>query len=73
MTYVIKLNGVEVARVAGERIQFGRKMASSSLLERNTVDDTAVLRQLDAEGKTIWVMLLSHRGQITVEEIPCLT
>jgi len=66
--YLIKLDNQEVARLSGENIQFGKKLASSSLMEREQIEDRTLLKQLDAEGKTIWVMILSHRGNLTVEE-----
>jgi hypothetical protein len=65
--YSIKLDGQEVARLTGDRIQFGKKMASSSLMERNMVDDRSILKQLDADGNVVWVIMLSHRN-LTVEE-----
>ena len=67
MSYVIKLDGQEIARLSGERIQFGRKMASGSLMEREMVDDRNIIKQLDAGGNTIWVLMLSHRN-LVVEE-----
>ena len=67
MIYVIKLDGQEIARLSGERIQFGRKMASGSLMEREMVDDRNIIKQLDAGGNTIWVLMLSHRN-LVVEE-----
>jgi len=68
MVFSIKLDGNEVARVSGERLEFGKKLASGSLMEREQIEDRTLLKQLDAEGKTIWVMILSHRGNLTVEE-----
>lgn len=70
MTFLIKLDGVEVARVAGQRIQFGRKMASGSLMEKDTIDDREILKQLDENGQAVWVLRMSHRGNLTVEEVP---
>ena len=67
MLYLIKLDGQEIARISGERIQFGRKMASASLMEREMVDDRNVLKQLDEQGNVLWVLWLSHKGNLTVE------
>lgn len=68
MTYIVKLDGKEIARLTGEHIQFGRKVASGSLMEKQMVEDRSILKQLDAGGNTIWVMMLSHRN-LTVEEV----
>lgn len=68
MKYSIKADGREVATISGERIQFGRKMASGSLMEKETVEDRSLIKQLDEQGKTLWVMILSHKN-LTVEEI----
>jgi len=68
VTYSIKLDGQQIATISGERIQFGRKMASGSLMEKQMVEDRSILKQLDAGGNTLWVMMLSHRN-LTVEEV----
>jgi hypothetical protein len=70
MIYSIKCDGVEVARLSGDHIEFGQKMASQSLMETRRVPDREILVQKDAEGRAIWVMNLSHRGNLTVEEMP---
>ena len=67
MTYLIKLDGQEVLRISGERLAFGRKMASGSLMEKQMVEDRSILKQLDAGGSALWTMMLSHRN-LTVEE-----
>jgi hypothetical protein len=54
MKYLIKLDGQEIATLTGARIQFGRKMASGSLMEKEVVEDRNILKGLDAGGNTLW-------------------
>lgn len=67
MTFVIKLDGQEIARISGERIHFGTKQERESWTGFRTVEDRNILKQVDAGGNTVWVLMLSHRN-LTVEE-----
>lgn len=68
MTYSIKLDSQEVAKLTGDNIVFGRKCRGQDMMDKEMVDDHHILKQLDAGGNTLWVLMLSHRN-LSVEEI----
>ena len=66
--YSIKLDGSEVARISGESIVSGKKVADKSWRDVELVDDPRMLR-IVREGKTVAVFYVSTAENVSVEKV----
>ena len=70
MTLLLKLDGVEIARITGEGIVHGRRTdPAKGLMSTEMIDDPLVY-VMRKYGKTLWVLNLSASPRMTCEEIP---
>jgi hypothetical protein len=65
-TFIIKLEGVEVARLTGDGIQFGRRSKSHGSSEME--DDPKMVKKV-VNGQSLFVLMASSQKNITVEKL----
>lgn len=70
MTIVLKLDGIEVARITGSDIEHGRRVDPKAGMHiTEMVADPHIYVQR-TEGKTLWILNVSVSERMTVEELP---
>ena len=67
-TYLIRVDGSEVARISAETIMCGKKPGEKSWRDQELVDDLRMLK-IVREGKTVAVFYVSSAENITVEKV----
>jgi hypothetical protein len=65
-TFVVKLDGVEVARLSGDGIQFGRRSKAHGSSEME--DDPKMLKKV-VNGQSLFVLMASSQKNIVVEKL----
>jgi hypothetical protein len=59
---ILDKDGAEVGRVTAEHLAFGKKLRDqSNLMCADFVDDPKLVKSVDAEGHTAFVVMLSSR------------
>jgi hypothetical protein len=68
MIYIVKRDGVEIARLTGENLQFAKKMKSSALNETEMIDDTNILKMVDpATGESLLILSIRLHKNLSIE------
>lgn len=66
--YKISVDGSELARVSGERIECGKKLNGTELTGGQLVDDLKLLKVV-RDGKTVAVFYVSSAENVSVEKL----
>lgn len=66
-TFIVRRDGIEVARVSGEGITPGKRNQSQSLHTVDLVDDPHLLR-LIVDGETVLVFYVSTSKNVSIEK-----
>jgi hypothetical protein len=65
-TFVIRVDGCEVGRVSGERIELGKRLVDKF---SEKFEDDHRLMKIIRDGKTIVVFYISPSDNVTVERV----
>jgi hypothetical protein len=66
-TYSIKVDGCEVGRVSGERIELGKRLVDRF---NGVMEDDPRMMRIVRDGKSVAVFYVSMADNITVEKLP---
>ena len=65
-TFRITRGDQTLATITGENVRFGERVKPGRLDERDMVPDASLLKGVDADDKTLW--LLTVTKNVTIEE-----
>ena len=69
-TFIIR-QGLKEWRIQGEGLCFGKRVKPGApMYSTEFVDDPNLIKALDAEGKSIFVVMLSHAKDVISQKLP---
>lgn len=70
-TYVIKKDGVEIAKITGDNLKFGQKYEFGLSLPGKMVDDTSLLKMADPENieKALFILSIRSGKKLAIEKV----